>query len=255
MVAAENTPQVLHAACQIWPHHTRSALDALRTFDRSPGPDLVAGLAVNTDLAEAESAKLLAEVWSHEARIMSVDDGVATARQILTRQPKGTEEEPVLALRLWIEAREDYQAHLLQTLLASSDLNDGQHKRVWLQALGASRDLGQNFFLSVLPKVLGLMGMPETDRAILDNAEILTDLFTSQAEKNALSRVLLEGLAASSSTGTKNRIADWMKNIGGGTALRRLGSGVELAHDDILILTPRFPRSTPLRQYKKRQES
>lgn len=123
---------------------------------------------------------------------------------------------------------------------------------MWLQAVRSSEELGRDFILRVLPTVLGIGASPETHRSIIANSEAVTRPFPTQQEKNELSRALLESFAASPSAEIKNGLADWMQQIGGGAALRRLGSGVDLPEEDVQILARHFPRSGTLRSYRRR---
>lgn len=253
VVGDDNVTQVLQTAAQLWPHHTTTSLGVIRAFEVALDPPVVAGLATNVDLGDEEIVEALAQAWTHEAAAMSFEEVEAVARQILSKQPEGTDDEPDRSLRLWVDAGSECKAQLLKVLLLDPDLNDGQRKRVWLQAIWSSEELGRGFVLTTLPGIFELDDMPETGRSVLDGTEILTRLFPTSQEKNELSRTLLESLSAASSVEMKKGLADWMKEISGGAALRRLGSDIDLTEDEVEILARRFPGARTLRKYRNRR--
>lgn len=255
VVTDDNAEQVLNAACQLWPHYKAAASEALLELDGSPTPEMVAGLAAGTDLSDDGERTALETTWRHEAAVLGFEADLSVARAVLASAPQGPDNEPDAALRLWVDARPERRVPLLRTLLADPNVSDVHRRRVWLQAQRASADLGRDFILSVLPEVFAVADIPETNRVILDGSETVSRLFPTQKDKNGLSGVLLRGLAASTSVETKNGLAGWMRNIGGGAALRSQDALATLSDDDLEILSRHFPRSQPLRRHIRRRSS
>jgi len=220
LVTDDGAGQVLNAACQLWPHHQVAASQALLAFDQVPAPEMIAGLAVGTDLSDEEEKSILDTTWCHEASILNFDTDSAVARSVLSRPPQGPDGEPDAALRLWVDARANRKARLLRSLLSDPNLSDAHRKRVWLQTQREIQNLGGDFFLAILPDIFAVPDMPETNRAILSGSRVLSRLFPAQKDRNALAGVLLRSLAASASMEAKNGLADWMRDISGGAVLR-----------------------------------
>lgn len=248
VVGEANTVRAAEAACYIWPFHRERALSAFEILNRAPGVSLVAGLMDGIDPADEDGTKALLQAWSRMAGVLVPEQRVSVTLSILEKQPKGTDDEPDLCLRLWLEAQGETRADLLKEVLLSEGLNDEQRLRCWRQVERIIPDLGKDFFVAVLPKILGLPEAPRTTGAVSQARQAISALFTSTTEKNELGKALLTAFLATTSLATKRGISMWIKEDVGSSALRYLPQLGTLTEEDLEILAQDFPKSKHLQR-------
>ena len=250
VVGGSRAVEVLNAACALWPYQTRASLRTITGFRTTPSVEQVAGLAEEVDLDGAEATGLLREAWSHVADAMEQEDLLLTSVELLALSPRNPEDDPDFALRLWVEAQPDPGA-LLRKLLLKGDLPDEHSKRLWLQVDRRAAELGPGYLVEILPRLLALPDLPQTYQEVLRSQETISALFPEQQGKNELGRSLLQALVDSPSREIKNRLARWMKDLGAGDALARLGRGNTPSAEDLDVLGSHFPESRYLKKYSE----
>jgi len=249
VVGDSRSVEVLNAACALWPYHAQASLRTIMGFRTAPSSEQVAGLAEGVDLDEAEAAGFLREAWSHVAGAMEQEDRLLASEELLALSPRNPEDDPDFALRLWVEAQQD-PAALLRELLLKGDLPDEHSKRLWLQVDRRADELGPSYFVDILPRLLALPDLPQTYQEVLRSQESISALFPEIQDKNELGRSLLNALVDSPSREIKNRLARWMKDLGAGDALARLGKENTPSAEDLDVLESSFPQSRYLKKYR-----
>lgn len=104
--------------------------------------------------------------------------------------------------------------------------------------------------MEILPRLLALPDLPQTYQEVLRSQEKISALFPEQQDKNELGRSLLRALVDSPSREIKNRLARWMKDLGAGDALARLGRENTPSAEDLDVLKSHFPQSRYLKRYR-----
>ena len=170
---------------------------------------------------------------------------------ILVKAMKGYDEEPDFCLRQWIDCTGDDAGQILQALLVSPDVNDGQRKRVWLQSEARINVLGQTFFVDVIPPLLKMSDSPETIQAIFESQEALNSAFSTRDSRYTLAQALLQSFEPAPSKETKNRIMGWIKQIDAESVLHELESSTAMSQDDLDIIKDHFPKSRHLKRLSK----
>jgi len=245
--------EVIETACKLWPHHSDSSLGALKAFLEVPSPALVAGLMTEANLSEEQEVGRLSETWYHIGKFSTSEHYRQTAIQILSTRAKGTEGEPDMALHLWLDVRQEYRAELFSDLLTSEELNDEQRRRVWLQVERVHSELGKEFFIGILPKVLTSSDSVETVRGVFESEKIITKLFNSTADRYLLGKALVQAFLGAPSLETKNRAAGWIVRADAGAALRELEGLGSPTEEDLNILKEHFRGSRYLDKLVRRR--
>jgi hypothetical protein len=242
-VPASFLGEMIEAACAIWPTDPRRSMPVLLTADTPPSNEAVASLIdpLFSGDPSGDDEGLLAKVWFHFAAIMSEEDRLAVAMLLLQKSPKNAGGEPDVGLGLWTQSQPSRPA-LLEQLLSHEELTDEQRARVWAQVQLRTKELGPTFFVDMLPTVLTFPDSPYTLRSVLQSRGTVGLLYSTPSAKNTLARVLLETLIRSGSLETKNNMATWLREIGGGGALRSLEE-LNPTQDDLRILEQRFSGS------------
>src|SRR5690606_569495 len=132
-VSDQRAKDAADAACQLWRYHPDQAVETLSRIEVIPEPQFVADMIDGVNATNDESISSLAQAWKTIAGRMDLEDRVATGLGLLSKSANGTQDEPDLCLRLWIESKTDDAVSLLESLLTVDDLNDDQRRRVWLQ--------------------------------------------------------------------------------------------------------------------------
>jgi len=184
---------------------------------------------------------------------MTEDQRIAVTKEILGKTPKGTDQEPDLCLRLWMEVQQEHKADLLRGLVTGEGLNDDQRKRIWLQIERVAPKLGMEFFIGILPEIFKIQDAPETVRSVLEAEQEISEIFPPISDRYKLGSTLLKAFISSPSQETKNKLAAWIKNIDATSVLGDLKSMEETTEEDVEILKKHFPRSKYLDKIKVKQ--
>jgi hypothetical protein len=251
VVEEANTVKVAEAACYTWPFHHEQALAVFEILSKTPDVSFVAGLMDGIDAADEAGTKALLQAWSCMARLLEPEQRVSVTLGILEKQPKGTNDDPDLCLRLWLDAQSETKADLLMKVLLSEGLNDEQRLRCWLQVERIIPNLDKDFFVAVLPEILGLPEAPRTTGAVLQARQAIGVLFTSTTEKNELGRCLLKGFLDTTSLATKRGIGEWIKEYIGPGILRHLSHLGQPTEEDLKVLAEQFPKAKALQKLQR----
>ncbi|MDF9408524.1 MAG: KAP family P-loop domain protein [Pelotomaculum sp. PtaB.Bin013] len=252
IVGEENIAHVIETACILWPYHQFHSLNTFLAFRQAPSPSRISELMDQINIQEKEEIDQLKKAWSHIVGILNDEQRVATTKFILGKTPKGTEQEPDLCLQIWLDLQKMHKADLLKKSVTDIELNDEQRKRIWLLISRTSQELGNDFFISVLPEVFKLQEIPETARTIFETKEDINKLFTSKEEQYDLGVTLLRCFITVTSQVIKNKFAAWMKDLKVGAVFRNLRKYEELTEDDLAILISFFPESKLLDKIQRK---
>jgi hypothetical protein len=254
-VEKENESQVIESACLVWSHHQADALSVFQSYTQIPATAAIRALMDSVEYENEDSRDNLQQAWAHFSDLLSEEQVNEIAKLILAEGPKGSSEEPDAPFRLWIEVQKGRKSFLLRSLILDQSLNDSQRKRVWLQIEKFASEIGKDALLSELPKIFGLGDSTETLNAVFESNDIFGELFSTASDKYKLATSLVESFAASSSKDAKNKLAQWLKNIDGASALKELKGVDGVSDDDLDILREQFPQSKALKQIKESRQS
>lgn len=240
--------KLTNAACVIWPHKPGAAQGVWESIDEAPSLDRIANLADGIDVNAEGQRGQLGTAWLLLSAKLDSTMKRDTTSHLLGKGPKGFDEEPDFCLRLWIDCTGDDAQKTLRDLLISSDLNDGQRKRVWLQSEARIDLLGQPLFTDVIPVLLKMGDSPETVQSVFESQEALDTVFPTADDRYTLAKALIQSFEPAPSQETKNRILGWIKRIKAESALRELESSTTLSQDDFNIIKELFPKSRHLKR-------
>lgn len=247
----DKIPEVLKAACAMWPHFPAEAFATLVAFHIPPDETQVAALMEGIDPADAQAVDRLARVWTHIAQHLGDEQGAGVAKQLLAAPPQGIREEPDLGMLLWFDALGERKSSVFGAALLDLSINDEQRKRVWLQVHRAAPELGLAFFLGLLPQLLA-HDSPETAQSVLDAEGAVSGLAASAEERYDLSRTLLQALAMAPTTEIKNRLAGWLQRVGGTGSLRELEQIPDLSWEDVELIDRFIRNSRYVKRWRER---
>lgn len=253
IVGNEQVAQVIETACVLWQYHQEQTLHTFQSFQQIPNPSLIANLMDQINSEEPDESNRLSEVWAHMAGIMTEDQRIAATKEILGKIPKGTEQEPDLCVRLWMDAQQEHKVDLLRGLVTGEGLNDDQRKRIWLQIGRIVPELGMEFFIGILPEIFKIQDAPETVRSVLEAEQEISDIFPQISDRYKLGSNLLKAFISSPSQETKNKLAAWINNVDAASVLGDLKSMGETTKEDLEILREHFPKSKHLDKIKVKQ--
>lgn len=253
IVENEQVAQVIETACVLWPYHQEQTLHTFQSFQQIPNPSLIANLMDQINSEEPDESNRLSEVWAHMAGIMTEDQRIAATKEILGKPPKGTEQEPDLCVRLWMDAQQEHKVDLLRGLVTGEGLNDDQRKRILLQIGRIVPELGMEFFIGILPEIFKIQDAPETVRSVLEAEQEISEIFPQISDRYKLGSTLLKAFISSPSQETKNKLAAWINNVDAASVLGDLKSMGETTKEDLEILREHFPKSKHLDKIKVKQ--
>jgi len=253
IVGNEQVVQVIETACTLWQYYQEQTLHIFLSFQQIPNPSLIADLMDHINPEEQDESNRLSKVWAHMSGIMPEDQRIAVTKEILGKTLKGTEQEPDLCLRLWMDVQQEHKADLLRGLVTGEGLNDDQRKRIWLQIERIAPKLGMEFFIGILPEIFKIQDAPETVRSVLEAEQEISEIFPQMSDQYKLGSTLLKAFTSSPSQETKNKLATWIKNIGAATVIGELQNMKGITGEDIEILKKHFPKSKPLDKIKVKQ--
>ncbi len=253
IVENEQVAQVIETACDLWQYHPEHTLHTFQSFQQIPNQSLIADLMDHINPEEQDESNRLSKVWSHMAGIMTEDQRIAVTKGILGKTPKGTEQEPDLCVRLWMDVQQEHKVDLLRGLVTGEDLNDDQRKRIWLQIERIAPKLGMEFFISILPEILMIPDAPETVRSVLEAEQEISEIFPPISDRRKLGSTLLKAFISSPSQEAKNKLAAWIKNINAADVLGDLQSMEGITEEDLEMLKEHFPKSKRLDKIKMKQ--
>lgn len=242
---------VLEAASCIWPHHQSKALSIFESSEQLPRIVDITALMDGVDYENAESRANLERAWSHFASQLSIDQVTEIAKLILGKKPKGYTEEPDAAFRIWFDVHGDRRSEFLRMLITDDSLSDAQHRRVWSQIERLALKLGKDFFLAALPKIFATPDSAETTSGVFESEAIISDLFKTASDKYKLGSSILDSFLGSSSMETKNRLAQWLRNIDQTSVLKDLKGKENISDEDVGILITNFPNTKVLKQLQE----
>lgn len=246
------TQRVLDTACMLWTHHAGQAAEVIISYNRTPEPGHLAGLAQSIEPDATAETSRLNQVWTHCATRMDVAEQVEVTVALLEASPVQVEGHPDWALETWLEALPK-PAAALSTTLTDGRLADEDLERLWRRAGEMATRLGQEFFRDVLPRLLARQDIEKTVYAVRASSQQIIDLHESQRAKNELGRGLLEALVASPSESVKGMLAEWIGEASAGGSFGHLKS-LNPSETDLEILLEKFPNNSHLQSYKKRKD-
>jgi hypothetical protein len=239
-------PRLAQAACVLWPHQSEAAGEALQLLQVIPTPQDIAGLASHTDTNDADAIGRLQEIWNLLAHKTDDEQLIEVGAVLATSPMKGTDSEPDLCFRMWLDTCSGQRENILHSLLSDDGLNDEQTSRVWLQVVRVADGFDIDVILNDLLAVI-TDAKPESTRCVLENAGVLNSRFSSKDDQYRLATVLLHGFIRSTSQETQNRLAKWVSDLGADAVLKEVKTMGDLSDDQINRLKELFPKSKHLK--------
>lgn len=250
VVSLEKSESVVDAACQLWAYHPDDAARVLAEHKAVPDAVSVARMIDGISGSEESEFDAIRSAWSVIAERCSVEQQVHVATSLLNEAAKGTENEPDLCLDVWLEVTGENKRQVIEELLSNDDLNDEQHKRVWLH-VEKTGELPKEFYLTAIPLVAARESDSATITEVLDSKEEVNLHFTTQQSRFDLGTQLVVAFRISSSTESKARLASWIKDLNVETVLSQLAGGEKLSSDEVELLRPHFEKARSWKKIEK----
>ncbi|MDQ0090127.1 hypothetical protein J2T12_003541 [Paenibacillus anaericanus] len=242
VVGEEAIHSLMESSGKLWNSHRGAAVKTILDFDQLPDPLILCNLSDSLSLENKED---LVKVWTHAVNRAQESYLIEMSKKILEKQPVNWETEADVSLTLWISAQTDL-SQLLYKLMSDSSLNTEQRRRIWAQIKKSYKILGSEFFLNHLKEIITDFKDNEGVRDIINSKSLINVLFPSIREKNLLSVILLGSFYTVDSLELKNRLAEWIHEIGGASILSKSKDLAVPTDDDLEILKQHFPDSKNL---------
>lgn len=207
---------LVDAACELWGHDKNEAFKAIGAVDALPQQlDAIPDLLDSVDPDSEREISALEEAWTELSRRTSEDQDFQILISILSKKAKRSSERPDVGLQLWANAAGASEVDLLQRAALSGELNDEQRKRVWLQIERTAQELGDDFFLDLLPNYFELSDTPEAQQEVFseESKSAITALFEDRKAEQDLARSLLKALKVAGTRGMKRKLAKWIGEL------------------------------------------
>ncbi|MGE8175411.1 KAP family P-loop NTPase fold protein [Pseudomonas fluorescens] len=250
LVPAENHPKLIEAACSIWAAAPQHALDIFTSERAALSADQAANLLTPIDWTSQDHISALQSAWSNITKMMIDQARTDTSMRILAKGPIGTEAEPDLALRTWLEAQPDSGTALLTSLITGQDIGDVHRSRLWKQAVSRARILGSKFFLEVVPRIVVMPSIDETAAVLFDDHEAISEVLGDTDNRSEMAQSLMTAFTEAKTNTIKGRIAAYCNRLTGSGALKQFKPN-ELNKSDIELLETHFGGSPELRRLRK----
>ncbi|QLG88029.1 NTPase KAP [Chitinibacter bivalviorum] len=173
LVDKTKLPQMLNTACLAWktaPDDMASILAQHSELTIEQAVDLITTI----DPEKEEDVSALKTVWSSLASKRDNATRQSIARQLLGKVPIASASTPDFGFSTWLQVQPDGGQELIKQLFEKIETSDEQTLRVWRQAVSRSAELGAEFYLTEVPKLLKLASMDITVGAVFDDVEKIT---------------------------------------------------------------------------------
>jgi KAP family P-loop domain len=237
-------PGLVSTAIALWPYRAADAATVLQRAATLPSVEESVGLVAHTPPDDEKQVDYLRQVWRHITDKLNFSQRVTFATLLLGELPVPLGGQPDGYLYLWSEQVGSDIPEIFKAIL-NSDMNDEQKLRMWKQVEARIADIDQGKILSLLK--LALTSTSDIARSALDTAPEIDNLFSSKEAKFELGRELMMIFPASLNLESKNRIAQWLRNMGNQEILRFASDG-SFNREDIRILLEYFPASKRLQR-------
>ncbi len=240
VVATDQKAMAVQAACLVWPNHQDASLRAFETLAVAPTLGDTVNMSSGVDLSNEDQIANLARAWQVICSLLTPEECAEGARLVLTEAPKGNAHEPDLCLKLWLHSNPAHES-IIRALIVDGTLNDGQRKRLWLQAISEANQLGQIFFLEVLPSILQMPDSEETVQSVLDHKQQVSVLFAgSTDDRYRLGQMLLRAVIVAPTQTAKNSLAAWLHSLKVSGVLKDLKALNDVTESDVETLRSVF---------------
>jgi len=253
IVGVDQATTAVLASCLIWPTYQEASLKAFETLAFAPTLSDIVNLGNGIDLSNDGQVASLAKAWQLISPLLTIEQRSECTQLILAETTKGNAQEPDLCLRLWLHSSSEHES-IVRTLIVDQTLNDDQRKRLWLQAVRVANQLGQVFFLEMLPSILQMADSEETDRSVLDHEQQVSALFAgSTDDRYKLGQILLRSFIVTPTQTAKNALAAWLHRLRVSGVLKELKDLGDVTESDIETLKSVFGNVGYLRKLDRRR--
>ncbi|HBF38042.1 MAG TPA: hypothetical protein DDW50_12045 [Firmicutes bacterium] len=199
--------ELIDLACALWHIDQNKSQEIILSYNTAPSDlSYILNLFNNIDLSNEMTVNNLSTILSHFTMFLTEEQKFNISINLI-------ENPNDITLRTWVMAQGISKSSFLKTIIANNRLNDGQRKRVWLQAVEHSEELGSKFFGPIIPSLFQLKDAPETIQSIFDSQDkILLTLRTSY-EKKSLKAALIIATDFTLSNEAKERLEIWISKI------------------------------------------
>ena len=255
IVSKDKSRDFVHMVCQMWDEHTLDARDSLMTARSLPDKSDMVHILSHTDPDKDEEVEALDDVCRRTTDKQAADYCVGVTQELLEQSQRGTEEEPDLILRRWVEALNEKRDRVLLRVIESGNLSDGRMLRVWEIVLDDPAEQSTSFYRSVLPMVFGEDEYEKTQKVILEDKKNISSRFSTADDRYELGKALLTAFIQSNSKQTKNQLCEWIRDIQAKGALDELSKQETISDDNLDILKDHFPNNSSVTQADKESTS
>ena len=239
LVGSEGRGKLIAATCSAWSAAPKVSLSTFEGGYCELTPEQAANLTSPIEWANADHTDTLQKAWK---AIAANKDGPVPSEvlvRILQQGPKGSAEQPDLAIRIWLQSQEDTGHQLMADVLARETLDDSHRRRLWACSIERAKELGAPFFLKLIPQISALANADETIKAVFDDFKIVMSVLNSQDLQAEMAIRLMDVFSVATTNSTKGRIAEASNQLVSQAALKRF-KPKSLHKDEFEILVAHF---------------
>ncbi len=216
LVEEDKYQSLVSTACELWGHDKDETLNAIEVANNLPQQiDSIPSLLDSVNPDSQNEVRAIEEAWNIFSRRTSEDEDYRILVLILNKSAMGSSEKPDVGVQLWIGAAGVSETDLLRRAALSKQLNDEQRKRIWLQIERTAQELGENFFLDLLPDYFELSDTRQAQQEVLSekSKSIISSLFETREDKQKLARALLGAFKNAGTKALKRKLAIWIGEL------------------------------------------
>jgi len=239
LVGQEGREKLIAASCSAWSANPSVSLSSFEREYCELTPEQAANLTSPIEWANSDHLETLQKAWKCIAANKNGPASNEVLVRLLQQGPQGSEEQPDLAIRMWLQSQEDTGRELMAEVLAEDVLEDIHRRRLWAYAIERVKELGAPFFLSLLPKISALANADQTIKAVFDDFTIVMSVLNSQDLKAEMAVRLMDVFSVAATNSTKGRIAEASNQLVNQSALKNF-KPKSLHKDEFDILSAIF---------------
>lgn len=239
LVGREGREKLIAASCSAWSANPTVSLSSFEQGYCELTPEQAANLTSPIEWANSDHLDALQKAWKSIAANKNGPAPNEVLVRLLQQGPQGSEEQPDLAIRMWLQSQEDKGQKLMTEVLEEDALEDIHRRRLWAYAIERVKELGAPFFLSMIPKISALSNADQTIKAVFDDFTIVISVLNSQDLKSEMAVRLMDVFSVAATNSTKGRIAEASNHLVNQAALKNF-KPKSLHKDEFDILSAIF---------------
>lgn len=239
LVVSEGREKLIAATCSAWSADPSVSFSSFERGYCELTPEQAANLTLPIEWEKSVHLDMLYKAWK---AIAVSKDGPSPSEvlvQLLQQGPQGSEDQPDLAIRTWLQSQEDTGHELMEKVLTRETLDDSHRRRLWACSIERATELGAPFFLKLIPKISALADADETIKAVFDDFRTVMSVLSSQDIQAEMAVRLMDVFSVATTNSTKGRIAEASNQLVSQAALKNF-KPKSLHKDEFDILTANF---------------